>query len=204
MARGHPVPALPVGPALVRPRDQACLAEVTARLVDDFIDQRLAEGAKRYSIQKELTTIRAMLKVAKRRGEFPGDIEAVMPDGFDAGYEPRTGSLTPEEMTKLLAELLPDRAARAAFIVAIGPRWRETARARREDVDLERGIVFLRGTKTANAKRTLPVVGWGVPLLEHAVRYGEGEGGQLFRPWSNVRRDLAEACARAHRARLPQ
>jgi hypothetical protein len=49
---------------------------------------------------------------------------------------------------------------------------------------------------------TLPMVGWGVPLLEHAVRYGEGEGGLLFRPWTNVRRDLAEACARAGIARV--
>jgi integrase len=121
----------------------------------------------------------------------------VMPDGFDAGYEPRSRFLTPEEAPKLLAALTPDRAARVAFILAIGARWGESERARPEDVSLERGVVFLRGTKTVNAKRTLPVVGWGIPLLEHAVRYAEGEGGLLFRPWPNVRRDLAEACARA-------
>jgi hypothetical protein len=46
---------------------------------------RLAEGACRNTVKKELTTIRGMLKVAKRRGEFPSDIGAVMPEGFESG-----------------------------------------------------------------------------------------------------------------------
>src|SRR5690349_13402363 len=41
------------------------LARVTPTAVDKYIEQRLAEGAHRNSVHKELTTIRAMLKVAK-------------------------------------------------------------------------------------------------------------------------------------------
>jgi hypothetical protein len=41
------------------------------------------------------------------------------------------------------------------------------------------------------------VVAFSAPLLGHALTYAEGENGLLFRPWGNVRRDLAAACARA-------
>ena len=138
-----------------------------------------------------------MLKVAKRRGEFPGDIQAVMPEGFDADYRPRERFLAQEEARQLLAELAPDRAARVAFIIATGARWSATDRARRSDVDLEARMVRIRGSKTKNAARVLPLVAWGVPLMEHVLRYAEGEGDMLFREWSNSRRDLAQTCERA-------
>ena len=97
------------------------LHEVTARKVDAFIDQRLDEGASRNTIHKELTVLRATLKVAKRRGEFPGDIAAIMPDQFSSEYKPRERHQTPGEAQALLAELEPDRAARVAFILTSEP-----------------------------------------------------------------------------------
>jgi hypothetical protein len=90
------------------------LHEVMARKVDAFIDQRLEEGASRNTIHKELTVLRGTLKVAKGRGEFPGDIAAIMPDQFSAEYKPRERHQTPGEAQALLAELEPDRAARVA------------------------------------------------------------------------------------------
>jgi integrase len=174
------------------------LVRVTASVVDGYVDQRLKEGAARNTVQKELVTIRAMLKVAKRRGEFIGDIGAVMPDGFDARYQPRKRFLTAEEAQKLFAELTPDRAARVAFILATGARWGETERACLGDVDLARGTVHLRGTKTEAAARVVPVVAWGNELLEHAEEHAEGTNGALFTPWGSVRRDLAAAWKRAN------
>jgi hypothetical protein len=55
----------------------------------------------------------------------------------------------------------------------------------------------IRGTKTDAADRRLPIVGFSVPLHEHALTFCEGEGGLMFRPWPNIRRDLAAACRRA-------
>ncbi len=173
------------------------LAGIDARAVDAFIDQRMDEGAARNTIQKELTTLRGALKIAKRRGEYTRDLDAVMPDGFSSGYKPRERFLGQAECQALLAELAPDRAARVAFIIATGARWGESERAMRADVNLVRGVVFLRGTKTAGAARAVPVVGVAHPLLEHAMRHAEGEGGALFRPWGNARRDLRDACVRA-------
>ncbi|MEY4544188.1 MAG: hypothetical protein RL685_383 [Pseudomonadota bacterium] len=141
--------------------------------------------------------LRSALKVAKRRGEFPGDIAAVMPDGFSAEYKPRERYLTAARAQALLAELEPDRAARVAFILATGARWSESDSASRADVHLEGDILRLRGTKTDGSDRRVPVIAFSVPLLEHALTYAEGTDGSLFRPWGNVRRDLAVACLRA-------
>ena len=141
--------------------------------------------------------LRGALKIAKRRGEFPSDIAAVMPDGFSTDYKPKERFLLPKEAQALLGELGPDRAARVAFILATGARLGESDRARLADVDLSRQVVRLRGTKTKASARFVPVVGAAHDLLEHAIRYAEGEGTAMFRPWGNVRRDLAEACERA-------
>jgi integrase len=173
------------------------LAGVTAREIDRFVDVRLAEGACRNTVKKELTTIRGMLKVAKRRGEFPSDIGAVMPDGFESGYQPKKRFLSGPEAQALLAELTPDRAARVAFILATGARWGETDRALRHDIQTDAERVLLRGTKTELAARTVPIVGAGHDLLAHVLSHAEGEAGLLFRPWGNSRRDLAQACERA-------
>jgi integrase len=173
------------------------LAKVDACAVDDYVEKRLDEGAARNTISKELTTLRATLKVAKRRGEFSGDIDQVMPEGFSAGYKPRERFLSPAEATALLAELIPDRAARVAFIIGTGARLGESDRAMRVDVDLARGVVRLRGTKTESSRRTVPLAKVNHELVAHAVKYGEGEDGLLFTPWGNVRRDLEAACERA-------
>jgi hypothetical protein len=37
-----------------------------------------------------VTVLRGTLKVAKLRGELPGDIAAIMPDQFSAEYKPRS------------------------------------------------------------------------------------------------------------------
>jgi integrase len=173
------------------------LAKLNARLVDDYVITRQDEGASNNTISKELTTLRGALKVAKRRGEFTGDIAAIMPDGFSAQYQPKERFLTAGEAQNLLAELTPDRAARVAFILATSARLGESDRAMLSDVDLNHGLVRVRGTKTERSARMVPIVGAGHDLIQHCLRYAEGEGGLLFRPWGNIRRDLHEACARA-------
>jgi integrase len=177
--------------------EQTRLASVDARAVDRYIETRLAEGAARYTIQKELVALRGTLKVAKRRGEFSGDIPAIMPNGFDTGYKPRERFLNANEALCLLGELYADHAARVAFILATGARWSESDRALRSDIDWQQGCVRLRGTKTASAARVVPIVGSSHDLLQHAEEYGRGAKGLLFLPWGNVRRDLSTGCKRA-------
>lgn len=186
------------GPLLRILGDDTPLARAaTAANVDDYCTKRLAERVKRTTIARELCTLRVTLKVAARRGTWKGSVEAVMPDRWAADYEPRRRHLRDEaELELLLAELPAARARWVAFVVATGARDSEADRARREDVDLDAGLVRIRGTKTEGSAATIPVVPHAGALLRRAV---EGvEAGPLFvDAWGNVRRDLNIARKRA-------
>jgi integrase len=171
------------------------LASITATAVDRFVSQRLDEGASRNTIGKELTTLRSALKIARRRGEYAGDVAAVMPVGWSLEYRPRRRVLrSAADLQELVDELAPARGAHVCFLVATAARDAEVARARRADVDLARGVVQLRGTKTELSDDAIAVVAWMRALLEHVL--ATCPGSRLFRPWTNIRRDLAEACER--------
>jgi integrase len=176
---------------------ETTLAAVNACRVDEYVATRTEEGASRHTIYKELGTLRGTLKVAKRRGEFSGDIQAVMLDGFSTGYKPRERKLTTEEADRLLAELPSHRAAHVAFMIATGARWSESVRAMRGDIDWDRGLVRLRGTKTSAAKRAVPIAGFSCELLRFVERHAAGDNGKLFQRWTNRHRALKTAHARA-------
>ena len=122
------------------------LSDLSAREIDRFIDQRREEGASENTISKELITLRASLKLAKRRGLWRGDFDEIFPSGFSPRYKPRQRYLTGEELQLLLLELPPDRAARVAFIVATSASWGPTERVLRRDIASDRSVVLIRGT----------------------------------------------------------
>lgn len=169
------------------------------RHADEYIDQRRTEGAGESTIHKELTTLRAALKLAKRRDLWKGDIAAIIPPGFSPEYKPKERNLSHEEVQRLLPELPAARAAVVAFILATGAEWRAVERARRSDVTPDETLVLLRGTKRETRLRTVPVVTDDQKLLlRYALQFAEGDGELLFLLWNNnVRRDLHEACRRA-------
>ena len=174
------------------------LRELSARHVDSYISTRRAEGAAENTIGKELVVLRKALKLARNHGIWEGDVNAILPVGFSPAYEPRRRSLTPEDVSKLLAELRPDRAARVAFIVASSASWSPTNNARREDIAADFSRVHVRGTKRSTRDRVVPAV---LPvqreLLRFAAKHGEGADGFLFRNWSSAVRDIKAACKRA-------
>jgi len=188
------------------------LAALKARHVDEYISARRSEGVSESTIHKELTVLRITLKRARRRGLWRGDPADVMPVDLAPRYVPRDRKLMREELQRLLPELLGDRAARVAFIVATGACWGESDRALRKDVCSD--FVVIHGTKRRQGVRAAryaaggeerPVVERQVPivaeaqrtLLEYALEHAEGRDGLLFSPWRNVRGDLRDACARA-------
>ena len=179
-------------------REAFLLSTLDACHVDDFITMRRQEGVGENSISKELVSLRAALKLVKRRGMWLGEIDAIMPVAFAPDYTPRARWLTTAELQKLLGQLPPDRAARVAFAVATSANWGETNRALRSHIAAGLGMVHIDGTKRASRKRDVPIVlPVGRDLLAYALKYGEGRNGKLFLPWGNVRRDLIDACARA-------
>jgi integrase len=178
------------------------LTGLTAAEVDRYVSARRAEGFAENTISKELVAMRAALKLAKRAGKWAGDVAAIFPVGFAPEYEPRRRVLAVPEVYRLLEQLEPDRAARVAFLVATGARLGESDRAERADVDRREGegcdFVRLRGTKTAAARRTVPIVSpLARQLLQYALDHAGGEGGLLFRPWPMLHRALLRACRRA-------
>jgi integrase len=172
------------------------LAQVDAPRVDHFVAARLREGAKRNTIGKELTALRGLLKVAQRAGKFPRPLYEVLPSEWSNDYEPRRTALSPSQVQALVEVLPVRRAAMVAFIVATGARWSEAVAATRQMVDLGRGIVHFKITKTKKSGRRekhVPITPLTRPLLEQVIAATD-RAGVLFAKWGNVNRDLKAAC----------
>jgi len=173
------------------------LGQFNAASVDWFIEQRRSEGASEHTIHKNLVPARLGFRLAVRRKWWTGNVGEIFPVAFSPQYEPRKRHLSVEEVNSLCGLLLPYQAARVAFMVATGAEWSATERARRDDVADDLGRVHVRGSKNDNRDRTTPIVLDVCKLfLAYALEHGE-RGELLFRRWTNVRRDLIEACTRA-------
>ena len=169
------------------------LASIEAREVDDYLSTRYDEGAASTSRWKELCTLRGCLKLMRRHKRYPHALDEVMPEEFE-GRESTPGDrhLLLPDVEKLLAALPDNRAAVVAFIVATAvdyPSGCDETTA--SDVDFAKGLVRVRGSKTAYRDRVVPILPLFEPLLRRAV------GAMPFEPWGNVRRDLEVACRRA-------
>ena len=175
------------------------LRGIDARVVDEYIEKRRFDGASENTISKELTTLRGALKLCKRRKLWTGDLHEVMPAGFSAEYRPRERYLTVEELQKLLPQLLPEKAAVVAFIIATAADWSAVGRALRADVAIDGTRCTIRGSKTstgATASCRSPPTSSGRSFAT-PLSMPTGKGGGFSSPWLNVRRDLRIACARA-------
>lgn len=165
------------------------LIDITPGAVDEYVKQRRGEDVTDHTISKELTHLKSVLRLAKRSGCYPHDIATLSPDDLRPGYVPRKRALNRQELLALLSVLEPHRAAVVAICVALGVRWGEAMRLIPSDIGTETAMI--RGTKTAGARRTVPILSLYRPLLDAAVPYLPLE------PWGNVGRDLGRACARA-------
>ena len=181
------------------------LARINAEVVDKYLLDRQLEGASANTLGKELTALRGMLKIMRRRGRYHQEVAAVLPERWETGYQPRETSLSLPQARALIAHLAraertdgkestTHRAAWAAFALATGARRGEIERARREDIDLRAGTVLIRGSKTEKSWRTIPVMPFAQEFLAAALTWGAGAGRRLVKPWANVVRDLEVAC----------
>ena len=170
----------------------ALLAEIDPSFVDKFVAVRRTESVTDHTISKEVTHLCTVLKAAKRAGCYPGDVATLRPPGLHAGYKPRKRALSREEVVALMAELKPELAALVAICVALGCRLSEAYRLLPSDIDWERKRVHIRGTKTDEADRYVPILSIFSPLLAAGARWSP-----LGREPNNLRRDIAAACVRA-------
>ena len=175
----------------------ARLADIDATAVDKYINKRLTEVTQ-HTVSKELVALRGVLETAKRRGEYALDPRLVMPKKFATKYTPRKTFLTGAQVAAYLDAMTKELAAVVCFIVATSARRSEVGHARRRDVDVKAWRVYLRGTKTEGAERTVPIVEWVRPFLERAMRDAPGKDDLLFPshwewPYTSLRTAAASA-----------
>lgn len=167
------------------------LAGITAHAVDLYVEQRRKERAASNTIARELTCLRQLLRHAKRARQFPGELAEIMPIGFSAEYKPVTRTLKPADFPKLWAALRDDN-ERAFVALALGFAMDsgDIECARPEDYDPARGVMKVRGTKTASRADEVPVLPHVRELVEWAVA-------RLPVSWSRASKGVGEACRRA-------
>ena len=159
--------------------------------VQHYINRRLDEGAHRETVRKELCTLRRALEEAKERGLFLGDSRVPIPK-FHVRYRPRECYLTEPQLGELLLTLRPHRRLWVLIAAYQGARASEVERIEWEtDIDLVHRRIRLPGTKTAKARRWLPMAAPVLTALEAETR----RSGSVVAPWPNVRHDLAHGRA---------
>jgi integrase len=177
------------------------LAKIDAPRVTAYVDLRLEQGAKPITVKDELGHLRQALLLARHAGTYHLEVSSIFPPFFSGKHKPRKRWPTPAEMALLLPQLEAHRAAHVVWMLGTGSRLGESFRARREDVDLERGLVHIRGTKTVASEDDVPITAVNEPLIRFALERAIGDK-ELFASWGNLNRDLAAACARAGIAKL--
>ena len=124
------------------------LTHLRAADVDRYISRRRSEAVSDHTIAKELVTLPASLKLAKRAGLWLDKHRCTHAGRLCSGLS-ATRALSTEELGQLLALPSPARAAQMSFIVATSACRSEAVTARRGDVQLDSDWVHIRGTKWA-------------------------------------------------------
>lgn len=164
------------------------LADIGPGTFDDFIALRRKDRVEDYTIGKELTGMKTLLRLAKRSGCYAGDLDGLVPIDFDPSGKPGERALTPEEFLALVPKLTPAQLAFVCVAIALGCRRSEVMSV--EAIAEDATLVFIAGTKTAGARRTVPILSVFRPMLV-AVRHNVPV--PKATAW-NFNRDLWAAC----------
>jgi integrase len=173
-------------------------ASVDVAMVTRYVQARRDQEMSDHTILKDVTALRVALRIARDAGLWEGSLDALVPSDLSTDYEPRTRALTIVEVQKLIRHLTPKRAAWVALMVGAGAEYAAACGAQRGDYRKADGLVRVRGTKTGDRDREVPVV---LPearaLIELAFSLGGGKAPALLAPWGKIWRDLQAACVRA-------
>lgn len=172
------------------------LARIGPELGDSYTAQRRSEGVTDHTIVKEFSALGQMLKLAKRRRCYHGDISLLKPGNVIPRYTPRSRALTVAEFNALIGVCNERLYALVVRIVCLACRLSEARRFVPEDLDQTKWTVQIRGTKTKKSAVAIPVLKPFRSLLLSTL-----EAGPLAGYKNNVCRDIANACAKAGIAR---
>jgi integrase len=185
------------------------MSTIDSKLVNEYIDKRLTEPGirkkatvQRITIRDELAFLRQTLKLAYRNGVFHLHAEDVLPILFETGHKPKKDYVRFDKIPALVAGLPKSRRAHALYFCVCGGRAADSERALREDFDVERWRITVRGSKTAASWRTIPVPEFLRPLVTQMLELAPGglaKDDPLFWLWEDgsMNRDLRIACEKA-------
>lgn len=172
---------------------EADIRDLSVDQVASYCRNRLDEGAARETVRKELVVLRLSLSHARDRGVMDRDPESVIPK-FRARYKPRRRWMSTVELRGLLRHLSPERQRWVIVAVMTGGRLSEIEGLTWGDLDFANQQIHIRGTKTDRSDRIIPM---DRELGELLGQMRKGDSEAVAGGWSNVRRDLEKACAKA-------
>jgi integrase len=151
------------------------------------LDGVITTGIGKETLRKEFVTLTRALALAKERGLFTLDLDIV--PKVRVKYVPRQRTISEESFRKLLGQLPAKRLPWVALAIFAGGKASEIEDVQWTDLDFPRARIALPG-------RTLPLAEPLRKLLEPLRRdpdTGKLLEGRVVEPWTNQRRDLAEA-----------
>jgi integrase len=157
------------------------------------------EGKPRYTqrstIASELAILFMALNRAARHGKFRGPVRALAVPELRGAHKPRKSWRTIEESKRLIAETPAQWRDHVEVYIGTGARRMELYRITAADIDAETNRVHIRGTKTEQADRWVPMT---PRVREILTRRAEARPtGRLFNEWTRAHLDLAAICERA-------
>lgn len=170
------------------------LERITAADLEKYADSRLAEGAHRGTIHREIRTLRQAWSTA-HRSEM---VDSGPPKAPNLGtvYTPRERWLPHREVLALLEQLPAHWREQVIMYLHLGIRASELYRITAADIDFDGGEIRIRGTKTAGADRRVPIT----PEVR-AILLVARDREPMFRAWTNRDHALENACEKAQIAR---
>lgn len=140
------------------------LTEISIPVVETYRQRRLSEGARPSTVNRETSLLRHMLAMAVRWGLLPQNPLAGL-GNLPEKNDDRWTYITVEEAERLLENIEnPDYRQLVEFLLYSGRRLGEALELRWRDVDLDRGVLLLRGSRNKSGKT------FGFPLHPRALR----------------------------------
>lgn len=166
------------------------LFELTRDDVHRHIGMRLGKKISRSTVHKEIITIKRCLEIVGAPVDCTRKLE------FKFVYKPRSRWLTFNEYIALTLRLPDRKKIWVTLACYTGGRRSEVDSMLCEDVDFERNSIRIRGTKTADSDRIIPMHNTlrTILLFDNV----HNRKGPIVGLWQRVNADLKAACERAN------
>jgi len=150
--------------------------DITVAAIKRFVRQRQKDKVSNSTINASLSMLRSMFSLQVKENRFPVGLVPHFP--MQPKDQPRQDFLTPNEYSRLLAELHPDSKPLLTVAYYCGARLGELLKLKWKDVDFTAGLMVFRDTKNSE-DREVPMIGSSREALE-ALRKAHAESEYVF------------------------